>query len=657
MKSKTVMNGKGEQLLLSYIAAKNEKVWIIGGSEISAVNAESWTYQLTSEGFFGFLLFSCESAEAALSDVCEALESSKPLYAVWSFTESCEAFVSLCEKCGVEPVLTTDYRNTEHNKAVKATGKKYIDFAAYGIKNNAIFTEAAAKSMAARALVDFPEMITPTVPIRKAYAKEMNAKADYITTGFTRVRDGKHLVFSARLGEMNDDSMLIVGNGYYRDYGRWIEIKKDTVQFFGYASWMETPLTSQFTLPHGLKLKNYITVIIGSDADNLGNTLTVVTDGGFFTKRRFAWDSCNGEAFAKSVGVILKDARLNWTCVDYTKDIWLIGASFFSLYNPARWPYYLYSERYDKNVFIAGKGGMDGPEGIQELKDALKSGCVPKYVAWGVGMNDGSDDGDVKPAYYESLLELMQICKDNGISLYVMDMPNTPLFNNSYKLDYVVNRRGKFADYDYKVIDIARAIDGKRPMSDWYEHMISSDNVHPSNLGARGFYLQFLCDFPELMCGAKANRYEKAVAELDSGEKIYVPADEKAKDEQVFTFSADFEDELSAEIKIGGEIDGVGTSYVKVDNDYVSVYTVNEGKEILISRVDNPILMKDIINLRIHVRNNIASIAMMSAGEKKYVPGKTNIFKFESYWNTAGVPFATVNGASLKNVSFKWLTV
>ena len=296
---------------------------------------------------------------------------------------------------------------------------------------------------------------------------------------------------------------------------------------------------------------------------------------------------------------------------------------------------------------------MDGPGGIDELKDALRSGFAPKALAWGVGMNDGSDNGTVKQAYYDSLLELMKICKENDIMLYIMTIPNTPKQDNSYKLNYVINKLGDFANYDYRVVDIARSIDAHELGSGWYEGMIHSDQTHPTQLGARAFYLQFLCDFPELMVGASATRTEKKAETLHSGSSETIAAAGKHTYESVITLSADFGATYGGKITLGNGKGVEGGSYVTIEKNMIRVYTVENGEEFLVCEVENKLKMQDIINVAIHVEGNKAKISLMSAGDSM---DENVIFSIDCFWSCAGDVFVEAEDQSLTNVNMKWLT-
>ena len=654
-----------------------QPVWIIGDETVGSNSNKSWAHQIIGAKFTNVLLMGANGVDStlALAEFKNALVKGTPTYAVWAFgAESGAAydanlaeFISVCKTNRVIPVLTTQLLafnadNAAKNAAVVASGEKYIDFASLesdeGILLDGEYTENGAKTLFAKLLVDFPEFITPETPVRTETASKLDAtNSKLLLDGGrnNRVRDGKHLVFTANVESLAAGAKISVGHGTEASlYTNWIEITSDSLKIYSIGGVRPETVTAKNDSKHGLTIKDYITVIISADKDKQNGVITIVTNGGVYKKTYSNWSASNGSVFASVDGVELTNAKMHWTCVDYSKDIWLIGASYFTLGDPARWLYYLYSEDFDANVYVAGRGGMDGPGGIDELKDALKSGHTPKAIAWGVGMNDGSDPGDIKPAYYNALLELMQICKENDIMLYIMTIPQTPKADNTYKLDYVINRKGDFANYDYRVVDIARSINAHELGSSWYEGMIHSDQTHPTNLGARAFYMQFLCDFPELMLGGSAKRVEKTAESLMSGSVATITTNGAYTYESAITLSADYGSSFNGKVIVGNGRGVEGGTYVSIEKDFIRVYTIENGEEVLVKEVASAVTMKDILNFRIYVECNTASIALMSAGDSM---ATNNIFSFDCYWNSVGDVFVTSDGVNLTNVNMKWVTI
>ena len=71
-------------------------------------------------------------------------------------------------------------------------------------------------------------------------------------------------------------------------------------------------------------------------------------------------------------------------------------------------------------------------------------------------------------------------------------IPNVPTINNSFKNDIVRNS-------GYRYIDFAKAVNAEDVGSPWYDGMLSSDGIHPTELGAKALAARFITDFPEVM--------------------------------------------------------------------------------------------------------------------------------------------------------------
>ena len=69
-----------------------------------------------------------------------------------------------------------------------------------------------------------------------------------------------------------------------------------------------------------------------------------------------------------------------------------------------------------------------------------------------------------------------------------------------------------------------------------------------------------------------------------------------------------------------------------------------------------PKLKPDLINLRIHVKGDVANVSFMSAGEKSSSTTEKRVFNFDVDWSFAGDVFAGPVGAKLTNASLNWFT-
>jgi len=637
-------------------------VWILSDNKSGWVN-KLLEYKFVKADVIGY---KGQSGKEALLAFREALKAETPKYALWSFarekggahSESLAAFIAICKEKGIIPVLTTaiEGASKKKNAEIIAKGEKYVDFASLSAYEKICtargYSKLGKEAIAAKVLVDFPEIITPEIEVRKARA-DLSATGK-LTLGANKVRDGKFFVASAKFdGELKEGQKILFGHGYMESYGKWFEITDKELIHSSYTGWVKPPLRRTPT-SHGLTVKNYVTVILTADNDGVGNTVTVVTDGGVYRRSGYGWNACQGDIFISGAGIELCDVRANWTCEDYTAPIWFVGASYFSLGDPARWPYYMYSDGYSDKVFITGRGGMNGINGHEEIADAIKFG-KPEYMIWGIGMNDGPDlEDDINPVTYDNKLGFLKICKELDIKPLFMTIPNcgneaNQRNNNTYKLDYILNKRKEFADYDYGVINIGHAVDGMEVHSPWYDGMLHSDGTHPTNLGARNFYLELLCSFPQLMLGVNAKVSEESAESLSAGESLMLPLIEEVTSEAAITFMADFRGKtLDGSIKVGS-----ADCYLKLTESSVEVYKTENGKETLVYEEENRMNMKELVMLRIHSKGDKASIALVSSGEKNYTP-HSNLYRIETEWSFGGDIFATADKTDITNANLKF---
>ena len=619
-----------------------------------------WTKRFMDYGFIKATVVASE-AKDAIASLSGAKECEIPKYALYFFpkaqtVEFCEdlkVFLGVCKEKGIIPVLATypELASKKKNAAVIASGEKIVDLASLTdcekIRGGKGYTNLGLEAICAKILVDFPEIITPDLKVRKGGASLPDGAK--LSLGANKVRDGKYMVFTARLdGELKEGEKITVGHGFMEAYGRWFEIDSKATYVCSYTSWAAVPYKDR-RVEHKLTIKNYITVIISSDIDGAGESIYLVTDGGYIKRTGHGWSACQGEIYVKTEGAELFDVKLSWTCEDYSAPIWFVGASYFSLCDPARWPYYMYADDYKKRVFITGRGGMNGINGHEEIADALKYG-KPECMVWGIGMNDGPDvDGDINPKTYENKIGFLKICKENGIKPVFMTIPNCGNENNqrndnTYKLDYVINRRGEFANYDYRVVDIAHAVNGIEPHATWYPNMLHTDGTHPTKLGARNFYLELLCHFPELMLGTDIKIFNNKADELKAGDLISVE-NPGAEGEYAITLSANFNGALDGCIELGSK----NGSYLKIDLDKIVVYN----KENSVFEIENEKNMEELLMIRLHVKDGKANIALVSSGDKEFDPAISKLFKFEADFAAVGDIYAKADKTDLSLVDLK----
>ena len=171
-----------------------QPIWLFGDSYVSYANADRWPYYLFQDGHTDFLLnaYSGEDTAAGRDDLQNILIAGKPQFIVWcmgmndpdsgvvnsTWKSAYDALTAFCDLYGITLILATipnipTRDNTYKNAIVRASGKRYIDFA------NAVGAETAgsswyvgmlssdgvhptilgAKALYMRAVSDFPELL------------------------------------------------------------------------------------------------------------------------------------------------------------------------------------------------------------------------------------------------------------------------------------------------------------------------------------------------------------------------------------------------------------------------------------------------------------------------------------------------------------------
>ena len=488
--------------------------------------------------------------------------------------------------------------------------------------------------------------------LKTAFSEKLT-EGEILSLGMNRIKDGKYYEFSARLdGELSEAATVFICHGHMVSYGRWLEISEKEIKICNFTSWAN-PQLSERVYEHGIKIKNFIKVSIVFDTENDLKKIEILTDGGEYSMDGGHFNCCDGEICAFVKGTQLYDASLGFFANGYSHDIWIVGASYLSLGDPARWPYYWYADGV-AGPLLVGRGGMGAQHGISDLKDALNYG-TPKILVWdSVSGNNPDSDDALNSLFYENTLEMLKICKEKGTKVYIQTMPNCIERTNVYKNEAILNRSGEFGNYDYEIIDLARAVDARdTKYSSWFENMLYTDKVHPTRLGGRASYLGIVCDAPELIIGKECNVYSSCdgkLADIKSGERLILSDYGDIKRHSAVTFRADFEGEMQGKLVIGSE----NGSRLVIDKEILRVYTSYDGKEKLVAEAINPALLKKIVNVKIDVAYTEAKISLMSAGERNLDVKSAELLSLSAPWNISGDIFAEADGINLIDARIKF---
>lgn len=246
------------------------------------------------------------------------------------------------------------------------------------------------------------------------------------------------------------------------------------------------------TTAHGLTIANDITLLARFIEGKV--VITIESNGHIYKSNEIAWYqtggtitehtilSLNSTVCSSSVFTIIYDCA--------KRNIWYFGDSYMEFNSDARFPYYLIEYGYDKNALFSGASGCGSSVTYQAL-DTLRQHGLPKYAVFATGMNDGSDSSDAPSTSWTTALnKFINLCEALDIIPILCTIPTVPSVNNEQKNIYV-----KASGYRY--IDYAKAV-GAQADGTWYAGMLSSDNVHPSESGAKALFTQLLIDLPEI---------------------------------------------------------------------------------------------------------------------------------------------------------------
>lgn len=296
----------------------------------------------------------------------------------------------------------------------------------------------------------------------------------------------KNLMLSF-VGDISSFSKIVVGYRHLYSGNLWNRIEIDTTNVVVKA--LNNDIVE--TNAHGLTIENNIQVLIKKNY-NLTADITIISNGNSFTKNVPWYDVTQSvQPFVQSSGSSLTNCVFTLTYADRNKKIYAFGDSYFN-YSPSRWVYYANEQGFTKNMLLNGYPGeasFVGPG--SDIESILKHG-TPKFLLWCLGMNDGSDTNDAPNTQWKTGIDyVLSVCEEKGIIPILATIPTVPNVNNEKKNEWV-------RASGYRYIDFAKAV-GANSSGVWYSGMLSNDNLHPTEQGAKALFMQAINDFPEMM--------------------------------------------------------------------------------------------------------------------------------------------------------------
>lgn len=258
------------------------------------------------------------------------------------------------------------------------------------------------------------------------------------------------------------------------------------------------------TLPFPAHLHNFDVVIKGLSSKmtiNVGDT-TITTERyddeynvmvhihcreGVATVRKMIFSGVTETTVegVDSGDITCTDAQvISATSPDFKCPLWVIGDSYMGI-NSDR----VYGQLKNlgvSNILRLSRSGLDSSYAYPELVKALEYG-TPKVLIWYVGIND------TDYTVYQTYLSMVgRLCQGKNITLILNRVPSLPNKDTSEINSIVMHN-----DYTTRYIDSYEAVNSDN--STWKTGTLSSDNVHPTEQGARLLAVKMLLDAPELM--------------------------------------------------------------------------------------------------------------------------------------------------------------
>lgn len=277
---------------------------------------------------------------------------------------------------------------------------------------------------------------------------------------------------------------LTVAHGYQLNYGNWCVVDGTNI-----TTYYGTSATQMSQVAHGLTISDFLMVIIKQKTAQNAE-ITIMTKGGQFTTPSAVphWHGSNGDV--RMFGAqAMTGAEVSYSLSDTLRNVWLFMDSYGTEGDPARVSHQIQNLGYGAYLGI-GHGGAKS-QAIYPQFEKLIALAQPKICVWMLGMNDADSSSAINASWKSYAEQFAAACEARGIIPVFTVIPNVPNYRHTFKNTWIKSS-------GYRYVDWAKAVGAESAGSSWYTGMLSSDDVHPSELGAKALAMRTVLDVPEL---------------------------------------------------------------------------------------------------------------------------------------------------------------
>ena len=342
---------------------------------------------------------------------------------------------------------------------------------------SAISTNPLANNIITKQLEKIQSFKTPY-----GSAKGTLANGEYLEiSGRSALKDGEKIIFKGFLSSFGSLRLAFMYAGGVSNY---IDVDATNITIKNNSS---TPSP----VAHGLTISHDITIIVEFIQGNA--KISVISNGALYITT-VQWIQISGVASSPrviSTNTTCTSAELRTVYNAVKRKVWYFGDSYISFNDSRKWVYYLKEYDFDKNVLLSGSSGCSSAITRTALEALLNYGN-PNIAVMGTGMNDGNDSGNTPASIWSTNRDyFISNCESANAEPVFCTIPTVPSVNNEAKNAWIRTS-------GYRYIDFAKAV-GADGTGAWYEGMLASDNVHPTEEGAKALFSQVLIDLPEVM--------------------------------------------------------------------------------------------------------------------------------------------------------------